>query len=147
MTDPPVSMIVRPFAESDRPGVIALWQRCGLVFPQNDPDRDIDLKADFQGDLFLVGVIDGSVAAAVMAGYDGHRGWINYLGVDPDRRGQGLGRMIMAEAENRLAALGCPKINLQVRTSNTKVIGFYKALGFAMDDVVSLGKRLVTNQK
>jgi ribosomal protein S18 acetylase RimI-like enzyme len=135
-------MVVRPFIEDDRDDVIALWQRCGLVVPQNDPNRDISLKADFQGHLFLVGLIDGNVVATVMAGYDGHRGWINYLGVDPGMHNKGLGRRIMAEAEQRLIDLGCPKINLQVRTSNTKVIGFYKSLGFEQDEVVSLGKRL-----
>ncbi len=77
-----------------------------------------------------------------MAGYDGHRGWINYLAVAPDRRDAGAGRALMAEAERRLRALGCPKINLQVRGSNTDVLAFYEHLGFVVDDAVSLGKRL-----
>jgi ribosomal protein S18 acetylase RimI-like enzyme len=82
------------------------------------------------------------VVATVMAGYDGHRGWINYLAVAPDCQRQGLGGQIMAEAERRLRAAGCPKINLQVRTSNAGVIAFYRSIGYVLDDVVSLGKRL-----
>ena len=141
MTGRAAQMEIRSFIEDDRHEIVALWQRCGLVVPQNDPHRDIDLKLDFQGHLFLVGLIDGTIVATVMAGYEGHRGWINYLAVDPSNQGQGLGRRIMAEAEQRLLDLGCPKINLQVRTSNTKVIRFYQSLGFQQDEVVSLGKR------
>jgi len=77
-----------------------------------------------------------------MAGYEGHRGWINYLGVDPGHQRKGYGRAIMAEAERRLRAEGCPKINLQVRTSNQAVIAFYESLGFSIDAVISMGKRL-----
>ncbi len=135
-------MIIRPFEMADEDAVVALWERCGLTRPWNDPRKDIRRKVGVQPELFLVGVVDGDIAAAVMAGYEGHRGWIQYLGVDPRRRRSGLGRAIMAEAERRLRAAGCPKINLQVRTSNTGVIEFYKRLGFALDDVVSMGKRL-----
>jgi ribosomal protein S18 acetylase RimI-like enzyme len=77
-----------------------------------------------------------------MAGYDGHRGWINYLAVHPQHRRSGIGRRMMDEAESRLQAAGCPKINLQVRSKNAEVIEFYKRIGFKTDDVVSLGKRL-----
>jgi ribosomal protein S18 acetylase RimI-like enzyme len=77
-----------------------------------------------------------------MCGYDGHRGWINYLAVNPAHRSAGLGRALMAEAERLLRAAGCPKINLQVRSSNAAVIAFYRAIGFAEDDVISMGKRL-----
>ncbi len=127
---------------SDEDAVVALWERCGLTRPWNDPRKDIRRKLRAQPDLFLVGVVDGEIAATVMVGYEGHRGWIQYLGVDPKRRRQGLGRAIMAEAERLLREAGCPKINLQVRTSNTGVIEFYERLGFMPDDVVSLGKRL-----
>jgi ribosomal protein S18 acetylase RimI-like enzyme len=89
-----------------------------------------------------VGEIGGRIVATVMAGYDGHRGWVNYLGVDPDRRGRGLGRMLMTEVERLLDARGCPKVNLQVRGSNAAAIEFYRRLGYAVDDTVSLGKRL-----
>ena len=135
-------MLIRPFEMSDEEAVVALWERCGLTRPWNDPRKDIRRKVQCQPDLFLVGVLDGEIAAAVMAGYEGHRGWIQYLGVDPKHQRKGLGRAIVGEAERRLRAAGCPKINLQVRTSNAGVIEFYKRLGFALDDVVSMGKRL-----
>jgi ribosomal protein S18 acetylase RimI-like enzyme len=93
-------------------------------------------------DLFLVGVVGGAVVATAMLGYDGHRGWVYYLGVDPEHQKGGLGRAIMERAEELLRAEGCPKINLQVRTSNEGVIAFYKRLGYALDDVVGMGKRL-----
>jgi ribosomal protein S18 acetylase RimI-like enzyme len=135
-------MQIRPFQMADEEAVVALWERCGLTRPWNDPRKDIRRKARTQPDLFLVGVLDGEIVATAMVGYEGHRGWIQYLGVDPRRQRLGLGRAIMAEAERLLRAVGCPKINLQVRTSNTGVIEFYKRLGFALDDVVSMGKRL-----
>jgi ribosomal protein S18 acetylase RimI-like enzyme len=135
-------LVIRPFEIADEAAVIDLWHRCGLVVPWNDPHRDLALKLQVNPELFLVGTLDGCVVATVMAGYDGHRGWINYLGVDPDVRRRGLGRRIMAVAEAKLRERGCPKINLQVRTSNTGVIAFYERLGFKLDEVVSLGKRL-----
>jgi ribosomal protein S18 acetylase RimI-like enzyme len=142
MTDRPPEVQVRPFQEPDRAEVVRLWTDCGLVRPQNDPDRDIDLKQNFQPDLFLVGTTGGRIAATVMAGYDGHRGWINYLAVAPDLRRQGWGRLIVAEAGRRLQDLGCPKINLQVRRSNSEAVEFYRKIGFIEDDVLSLGRRL-----
>ncbi|MET1012692.1 MAG: GNAT family acetyltransferase [Actinomycetota bacterium] len=94
--------------------------------------------------LFLVAVEEDFVAVgSVMAGYEGHRGWINYLAVDPSRRWQGLGTRLMDEAEGLLAERGCPKINLQIRSENADVIAFYGALGYRTEDVVSLGKRLI----
>jgi hypothetical protein len=92
--------------------------------------------------LRLVLEVDGCLAGSVMVGYAGHRGWVNYLAVDPAWRGRGLGRMVMDQAEQRLLALGCPKVNLQVRTSNEHVVAFYRHLGYGTDDVVSMGKRL-----
>ena len=133
---------IRPYAPSDEEDVVQLWTDCGLVVPWNNPYRDIQRKLTVQPDLFLVGCADGQIAATVMAGYDGHRGWINYLAVHPDHRRRGIGRRMMEEAEVRLRAAGCPKINLQVRSSNAAVIEFYRRIGFQIDDVVSLGKRL-----
>src|SRR5437764_565283 len=115
-------MHIRPFEPGDEEAVIALWGRCGLLRPWNDPRKDIRRKSQVQPELFLVGVLDGAVAATAMAGYDGHRGWIYYLGVDPDCQRRGLGRAVMAEAERLLRARGCPKINLQVRSSNLGVL-------------------------
>ena len=134
---------IRPFQAADEPEVIALWQRCGLTRPWNDPAKDIRRKLAEQPELF--GVLageEGAVLGTVMAGYEGHRGWINYLAVEPSRQGQGLGRQLMDWAEARLRERGCPKINLQVRRGNEAVLAFYAALGYADDNVVSLGKRL-----
>jgi ribosomal protein S18 acetylase RimI-like enzyme len=133
---------IRTFVESDEKAVIALWSRCGLLRPWNDPRKDIARKLRVQRELFLVGILDGVVVATVMAGYDGHRGWINYLAVDPGHRRIGLGSSLMMEAERRLRELGCPKINLQVRRENIEGNAFYSDIGFTEDDVVSYGKRL-----
>lgn len=134
---------IRLYQETDRKAVVALWRECGLVVPSNDPEADILQKIRFQPDLFLVGHgEDDRLQATVMAGYEGHRGWINYLAVTPPHRRRGIGRQMLAAAEERLRQLGCPKINLQVRRSNTAVIDFYRRAGFREDDVVSLGKRL-----
>jgi ribosomal protein S18 acetylase RimI-like enzyme len=134
---------IRPFADADEEAVVRLWERCELTRPWNDPRKDIRRKLAVRPDLFLVGVVGGEVAGTVMAGYDGHRGWINYLAVAPEHRRQGLGRLLMAEAERRLAREGCPKINLQVRATNQAVAAFYRRIGYVEDPVVSFGKRLV----
>src|SRR5438067_13311493 len=135
-------MRIRPFALRDEDAVVALCQGSELTRPWNDSRKDIARKLLVRPDLFLVAESDGEIVGAVMIGYDGHRGWINYLGVDPDHQRQGVGRALMEEAERLLRAEGCPKINLQIRTSNTGAIEFYRRIGFAMDDVVSMGKRL-----
>ena len=135
-------MDIRRYEPRDEESVVRLWSGCGLVVPWNNPRRDIQRKLKVQADLFLVASLDNEVVATVMAGYDGHRGWINYLAVSPRHRRAGVGRRMMAEAEALLRAAGCPKINLQVRSTNAGVIEFYKRIGFNTDDVVSLGKRL-----
>lgn len=136
---------IRSFEPTDQDAVIALWQRCGLTRPWNDPAKDIFRKLAEQPELFgvMVDAADGALIGSVMAGYEGHRGWINYLAVDPAFQGRGLGRQLMGWAEARLRERGCPKINLQVREGNEAVLAFYAALGYADDHVVSLGKRLV----
>jgi ribosomal protein S18 acetylase RimI-like enzyme len=137
------TMHIRPFHVGDAEGVIDVWRRCDLLRPWNDPQKDIRRKVAVQPEGFLVAVDErGTVVGTIMVGYDGHRGWINYIGVSPDHQRRGIGRALMAEAERLLRAKGCPKINLQVRTSNSNVLAFYKAIGFAPDDVVSFGKRL-----
>lgn len=138
-------MLIRGFRESDRSAVVRLWQRCGLTRPWNDPDRDIDRKLTVQPELFLVGEVDGAVVASVMAGFDGHRGWMNYLAVDPDQQRRGYARELLGAVEQRLEAMDCPKVNLQVRAANAEVLAFYAALGYGTDDVVSLGKRLIAD--
>jgi ribosomal protein S18 acetylase RimI-like enzyme len=136
-------VLIRPFLDADAAAVIELWRVCGLTRPWNDPARDIDRKLTEQRDLFLVGEVDGVIVATVMGGYDGHRGWVNYLGVAPSSRGRGYARMLMVEVESRLRDRGCPKVNLQVRADNAAALGFYRALGYDVDDVVSLGRRLI----
>lgn len=135
-------MEIRPYQPGDEASVVRLWTDCGLVVPWNNPHRDIQRKLDVQPELFLVGSSGGQIIATVMGGYDGHRGWINYLAVHPGHRHTGIGRRLMEEAEIRLKAAGCPKINLQVRRTNTNAIEFYRKIGYKLDDVVSLGKRL-----
>jgi ribosomal protein S18 acetylase RimI-like enzyme len=138
-------MRIRPYEIGDETAVIALWRDCGLVVPHNDPVVDIRRKLDVAPDMFLVGLLDSRLVASVMAGYEGHRGWINYLAVAPGLQGKGYGRQIMERAEQLLRERGCPKINLQIRATNRRVIEFYERLGFAVDDVVSMGKRLVVD--
>lgn len=139
-------MRIRPFVDADETQVIALWHAAGLSRPWNDPVKDIRRKLRIRPDWFLVGEQDGAIVATVMVGYDGHRGWVYYLGVVPDRRRQGLGRAMMAEAERLLRQDGCPKINLQVRTSNAQAVEFYRSLGFQLDDILSMGKRLEVDE-
>ncbi len=134
---------IRAFSPADESAVIDLWQRCGLLHPWNNPHRDIERKLKINPELFLVGLIDGRIVAAGMGGYEGHRGWVNYLAVDPAHRRKGLGRHIMQALEEKLLALGCPKINIQVRRDNLTAKEFYRKLGFNTDDVESMGKRLV----
>ena len=139
-------MHIRPFLEPDEAAVIALWEACGLTRSWNDPRKDVARKLAVQREWFLVGEDGGRIVASAMAGYDGHRGWVNYLAVAPDARRHGHGRTLMAEVERLLTAAGCPKINLQIRTSNASVIEFYKSIGYAQDDVVSFGRRLIADE-
>jgi ribosomal protein S18 acetylase RimI-like enzyme len=133
---------IRAFRPEDTEPVVALWGRCDLLRSWNDPRKDIARKLKVRGDLFLVAEDASGIVGTIMAGYDGHRGWINYLAVAPEMRKRGLGRKLMTEAERLLRAEGCPKINLQVRESNTEAMRFYEALGFKRDPVLSFGRRL-----
>lgn len=139
-------LVVRAFAPADEDAVVTLWRRCDLTRPWNDPRRDIARKAAVQAEWFLVGAHGGRVVATVMTGYDGHRAWLYYVGVDPDCRGRGFGRAMLAAVEERMRAVGCPKINLQVRTGNDEAMAFYRAVGYAVDEVVGMGKRLETDE-
>jgi ribosomal protein S18 acetylase RimI-like enzyme len=140
-------MEVRPFSIENEQAVITLWQKCGLVQPWNIPHLDIQRKLKVNPELFLVGTVGVKIIATAMGGYEGHRGWVNYLAVDPAFRKKGFGRQLMAEIENRLLALGCPKINLQVRTDNIPARGFYSRIGYKDDNVISLGKRLIVDSE
>lgn len=135
-------MEIRGFEDRDRSEVIALWDECGLLAPQNDPDKDIDRKLKVDPDLFLVGRVKNRIVATVMGGYEGHRGWINYLAVAPAAQRKGLGRKMMDAVELLIHKKGCPKVNLQVRNTNEQVIAFYEAIGYRDDSVIGLGKRL-----
>lgn len=136
------AIVIRPFNAADTVAVVVLWRACGLTRPQNDPHKDIARKLQVNPEWFLVAARGNEIVGTVMAGYEGHRGWINYLGVAPALQRGGLGRRLMAEAEARLRAAGCPKINLQVRPDNTVAIAFYERIGFAVEGAISLGKRL-----
>ena len=136
-----MAFTVRPFQDQDEPAVVALWR---AVFPygptRNDPLTIIARKHHVQPELFLIGEVGGSLVATVLAGYDGHRGWVYHVAVATIVRRRGYGRALMAAAEERLRALGCPKLNLQINRSNAEVVAFYESLGYAVEDRVSMGK-------
>ncbi len=135
-------MKIRAFQLTDRETVVQLWRECGLAVPHNSPDRDIERKMKVNPEWFLVGEVDGQVISTCMIGYEGHRGWINYLAVRPDMQRQGLGKQMMKYAEKLMIQAGCPKINLQIRSANQKVVQFYERIGYSQDPVVSMGRRL-----
>jgi ribosomal protein S18 acetylase RimI-like enzyme len=138
-------VIIRAFQPVDQAAVIALWEECKLTRPWNDPHKDIARKLEVQPELFLVGTIDDAVMASVMAGYEGHRGWMNYLAVAPRHRGRGFGRALVEHVERLLLERGCPKVGLLVRNSNKEAAEFYRRLGYAQDESISLGKRLIAD--
>jgi ribosomal protein S18 acetylase RimI-like enzyme len=135
---------IRSYLDSDEAAVAALWRE---VFPGsptwNHPETDIQRKLAVQRELFLVAVLDSEIVGTAMGGYDGHRGWVYYVAVSPRHRRQGIGTALMAGVEERLARIGCPKINLQVRASNDQVVSFYERLGYKVEERVSMGKRLL----
>ncbi len=137
--------MIRRFRHDDTETVVALWTAAGLVRPWNDPHRDIERKTALDDGLFLVATDGEEVVGVVMAGYDGHRGWVNYLAVDPERRREGWARALMQHAERALLDRGCPKVNLQVRADNQAAVGFYHRIGYSEDDVVSMGKRRISD--
>jgi ribosomal protein S18 acetylase RimI-like enzyme len=137
------TVIIRSYEESDEKAVTALWRACDLLRPWNNPERDIARKLKVNRELFLIGMVEGKIIASVMGGYEGHRGWVNYLAVDPAYRKKGIGRKMMLEIESKLRAFGCPKVNLQVRAGNTETMAFYEKIGYGNDNVTSYGKRLI----
>ncbi|MFV2062481.1 MAG: GNAT family acetyltransferase [Chloroflexota bacterium] len=139
-------MDIRPFQAADGEALVRLWQACGLVRPWNDAKMDIQRKLAVDPELLLVGEIDGHIVASVMGGYEGHRGWINYLAVLPSQQAHGYGREMVAAIEERLLAAGCPKVNLQIRDSNLDAMRFYEAIGYSRDPVISYGKRLIVDE-
>jgi ribosomal protein S18 acetylase RimI-like enzyme len=137
---------IRQYSPEDQKAVIELWQKCNLTRPWNNPRLDIERKLKVNPELFLVGLAENMVIATAMGGYEGHRGWVNYLAVDPEYQRKGLGQQIMKATEDKLLAIGCPKINLQIRMDNLSAVAFYKSIGYKTDDVISMGKRLVEDK-
>ena len=137
-----MNLVIRSYRKSDKKEVIELWQECDLVVPWNDPQRDIERKLSVQREFFLIGLLKKEIISTAMAGYDGHRGWVYYLAVKPRYQHQEIGKQMMKEAEIRLFELGCPKLNIIVRTTNLEVVNFYKSIGYKIDAVTNLGKRL-----
>lgn len=138
------SVSVKVFSEEDRPGVVALW--CEVFVddpPWNEPHAVIDAKVALDDALFFVAVSGGRVVGTAMGGYDGHRGWVYTVAVKPDLRRQGIAKDLMSAVEQALISRGCIKLNLQVRATNTAVIGFYESLGYEAEERVSMGKLLV----
>jgi ribosomal protein S18 acetylase RimI-like enzyme len=137
------AMQIRTYRDSDHDGVVSLWK---TVFPdaptRNDPARDIARKLKIQPELFLVAAADGCVVGAAMAGFDGHRGWLHLVAVLPEQRRRGVGAALLRRAEELLAELGCPKLNLQVRASSPQAVGFYEKLGYRVEERISMGKVL-----
>ena len=140
------SLLIRPFKEGDEKALVSLWNMCKLTVPWNDPYKDIARKIKVQAELFLVGYLECKLIASVMAGYDGHRGWINYFAVNTDFQAKGYGKQLMENVEKGLRELGCPKINLQIREGNDKVLSYYQKLGFVEEKRINMGKRLEDDQ-
>jgi ribosomal protein S18 acetylase RimI-like enzyme len=122
--------------------LVELWKKCNLIVSQNDPVEDIQKKLEFQPDMFLIALLDGKLIGSVMVGYEGHRGWLNYLAVLPDCQNRGYGRKLVEKAIMELEKLGCLKLNVQIRESNISAVRFYERLGFRDDRVISFGLRL-----
>ncbi len=138
-------MEIRSYRDSDHDAVVSLWRE---VFPdappRNDPMRDLARKLDVQPELLLVALGDAGLIGTTMAGYDGHRGWVYLVAVAHAARGRGVASALMQETEARLAALGCPKLNLQVRASTPEIVQFYESLGYRVEERISMGKLLLT---
>ena len=134
---------IRQYADSDQEKVIKLWELCELTSQWNNLIKDIQRKLTVQSELFLVLEKDGEILGSIMGGFDGHRGNVNYLGIHPDHKNKGLGKLLMNRIEVELIKMGCPKINLMVRDANIDVQQFYKVIGYKEQKVVVFGKRLI----
>jgi ribosomal protein S18 acetylase RimI-like enzyme len=144
------ALAITEIADSDVDAVIALWQRCGLTRPWNDPASDIALARRNANSTILVGRAEGAVVATAMVGHDGHRGWVYYVAVDPLRQKQGFGRAIMDAAEQWLREAGLPKLQLLVRRENAQAGAFYRGIGYEEADTIVFAKWIdgrTTSQK
>lgn len=136
------SPAIASITDADVEEVVALWQRCGLTRPWNDPHADIALARRRDNSTVLVGRDNCAIVASVMVGHDGHRGWVYYVAVDPDCRNRGHGRVIMAAAEDWLRMAGIAKLQLLVRRGNAQANAFYGSLGFELSTSVMFQKWL-----
>ena len=139
---PAPALTVAPIGDGDVADVIALWQRCGLTRPWNDPAADIALARHGENAAMLVGRDDRGIVASVLVGHDGHRGWVYYVAVDPDCRHKGYGRVIMDAAEQWLRRRGIEKLQLMVRPDNSQVQAFYQSLGYLEQERIIYAKWL-----
>jgi ribosomal protein S18 acetylase RimI-like enzyme len=139
----PSDVSIRPYRDADERDLIALWSTVlPPNAPHNDPATSLRMKLAVDRELLLVAEVGGEIVGAVMGGYDGHRGWIYSLAVRPDCRRRGVGSALLRRLEVLFAERGCLKVNLQVRTTNAAVVAFYEKLGFQVEELLSLGKRL-----
>ena len=136
------ALSITPIETSDISDVIALWHRCGSTRPWNDPASDIALARRGEHSTILLGKLGGILVASAMVGHDGHRGWVYYVTVDPNRRYEGFGRTIMNAAEEWLRARGIPKLQLMVRKDNAKVHAFYQSIGYYDQETITFAKWL-----
>ena len=139
---PAPALTIAPIADADVAAVIALWQRCGLTRPWNDPAADIALARKGPNAAMLVGRDGRGIAASVLVGHDGHRGWVYYVAVDPDCRHKGYGRVIMDAAEHWLRLRGIEKLQLMVGPDNSQVQAFYQSLGYLEQERIIYAKWL-----
>jgi ribosomal protein S18 acetylase RimI-like enzyme len=142
MTTPAPPLTIAPIEDADIAAVIALWQRCGLTRPWNDPAADIALARKGANAAVLAGRDGNAIVATVLVGHDGHRGWVYYVAVDPDRRHKGYGGIVMAAAESWLRARGIEKLQLMVRSDNSQVQTFYQSLGYLAQERIVYAKWL-----
>jgi ribosomal protein S18 acetylase RimI-like enzyme len=142
-----LNLAISPITDADVEPVIALWQRCGLTRPWNDPASDIAFARRGANAAILIGRHEGKITATAMVGHDGHRGWVYYVAVDPDSQGKEFGRTIMVAAEDWLRRQGVVKAMLMVRPDNTKVQAFYDRLGYDVQERVTYAKWLDGREK
>jgi ribosomal protein S18 acetylase RimI-like enzyme len=136
-------MLIRTYEDADEPAVVGLWREAlPDAAPHNDPATAIRNKRVAGDGLFFVAEVDDQVVGTVMGGYDGHRGWVYSVAVSATQRRRGVGSALVRRLEAALAKRGCLKVNLQVRASNAGVVAFYEGLGYAVEERVSMGKRL-----
>lgn len=138
-----MTLSIIPYSNQYQTAVIELWQQCNLIVPSNDPIEDIQKKMEFQPTLFFIALLHDQVIGSIMVGYEGHRGWINYLAVLPSYQKQGYGKLLINKAITELRKLGCRKVNLQIRPTNLRVIEFYQHLGFKQEDRINMSLRLM----